>query len=136
MLFLMDLDENYLAIRSNILTREPLQLVKAAFTVVSGEESHKNVTVGATKPIATAFAAKKFNNMRRPNNNNNFNRGSSSNSNSNNRGPNPNLKCINCNKINHTVRCFKLVGYVKRNFNANTRPVSSNNASANVHSNN
>ncbi|GKG47144.1 hypothetical protein Tco_0504341, partial [Tanacetum coccineum] len=41
----------------------------------------------------------------------------------------------------HTVdRCFELVGYpagyVKRNFNANTRPVSSNNASADVQSNN
>ncbi|GJY15900.1 ribonuclease H-like domain-containing protein [Tanacetum coccineum] len=141
MQFLMDLDENYLAIRSNILTKEPLPLVKAAFTVVSGEESYRNVTVGATKPTATAFVAKTFNNKRRPNNNNNFNKGSSSNSNSNNKGPNPNLKCINCNKIDHTVdRCFELVGYpvgyVKRNFNANTRPISSNNASADVHSNN
>ncbi|GJZ34725.1 ribonuclease H-like domain-containing protein [Tanacetum coccineum] len=88
------LDESYLAIRSNILTREPLPLLNAAFAVVSGEESHRNVTiVGATKPTATAFATKTFDNKRRPNNNSNFNRGSDSNSNSNNRGPNHNLKC-------------------------------------------
>ncbi|GJS83806.1 putative RNA-directed DNA polymerase [Tanacetum coccineum] len=35
MQFLMGLDDNYLAIRSNILTREPLPLVKAAFAIVS-----------------------------------------------------------------------------------------------------
>ncbi|GKB64306.1 hypothetical protein Tco_0920492, partial [Tanacetum coccineum] len=92
------LDESYLGIRSNILTREPLPLVKATFVVVSSEESHKNATtIRATKPTATAFV------------------------------------------IGYTVdRCFELVGYVKKNFNANTRPVSSNNASASadVHSNN
>ncbi|GKB64402.1 hypothetical protein Tco_0920588, partial [Tanacetum coccineum] len=38
------LNGSYLAIRSNILTREPLPLVKAAFAVVSGEESHRNAT--------------------------------------------------------------------------------------------
>nr|GEY33895.1 hypothetical protein [Tanacetum cinerariifolium] len=55
----MGLDESYLAIRSNILTREPLPLVKAAFVVVSGEESHRNATlVETTKSTATAFAAK------------------------------------------------------------------------------
>ncbi|GKA00332.1 ribonuclease H-like domain-containing protein [Tanacetum coccineum] len=137
MKFLMGLDESYLAIRSNILTREPLPLVKAAFAVVRGEESH----IGATKPTATAFVAKTFDNKRRFNNNNN--RGSGSNTNSNNRGPNLNLKCTNFYKIGHTVdKCFELVGYpagyMRKNFNANTRPVSSNNASASadVHSNN
>ncbi|GJU36944.1 hypothetical protein Tco_1185298 [Tanacetum coccineum] len=104
MQFLMGLDESYLAIRSNILTREPLPLVKAAFAVVSGEKSHRNATyIAATKPTTTAFVTKTFDNKR---------------------------------------RCFELVGYpasyVKKNFNANTRPVSSNNASdpADVHSNN
>ncbi|GJZ85439.1 ribonuclease H-like domain-containing protein [Tanacetum coccineum] len=141
MQFLMGLDESYLEIRSNILTREPLPMVKAAFAILNGEESHRNVTsVGATKPIATAFAAKTFHNKRRTNNNSNFNKGSSSNSNSNSRGHNSNLKCNNCNKIGHTVdRCFELVGYlacyVKRNFKSNTRPVSSNNASVDGHSN-
>ncbi|GKF43050.1 hypothetical protein Tco_0126392, partial [Tanacetum coccineum] len=61
MQFLMGLDDNYLAIRSNILTREPLPLVKAAFAIVSGEESHRNITSnGANKPAATVFAAKTF----------------------------------------------------------------------------
>ncbi|GJT42107.1 ribonuclease H-like domain-containing protein [Tanacetum coccineum] len=134
-MFLMGLDDNYLAIRSNILTREPLPLVKVAFAIVSGEESHRNITsVGTSKPIETAFAAKTL--KKRFNNNN---KGSSSNSNSNNRGPNPNLKCTNCNKTGHTVdRCFELVGYlvgyVKRN--SNSKHVSSNNTSADVHSNN
>nr|GFA04725.1 hypothetical protein [Tanacetum cinerariifolium] len=137
-MFLMGLDESYLAIRSNLLTREPLPNVKTAFSVISGEESHRNVTsIRTTKPVATTFVAKTFDNKKRFNNN--F-KGSGSNSNFNNRGPNPNLKCTNCNKIGHTVdRCFELVGYpagyVKRNFNSNSRPVTSNNASANVHSN-
>nr|GEX35069.1 hypothetical protein [Tanacetum cinerariifolium] len=61
MQFRMGLDDNYLAIRSNILTREPLPLVKAAFAIVSGEKSHRNITSsGATKPTATAFATKTF----------------------------------------------------------------------------
>ncbi|GJW67782.1 ribonuclease H-like domain-containing protein [Tanacetum coccineum] len=87
-------DDSYFAIRSNILTREPLPSVKATLAVVSGEESHRNVTsVGTTKPTATTFAAKTFDKKRYP------------------------------------------AGYVKINFNANTRPVSSNNASTDVHSN-
>ncbi|GKC76681.1 putative RNA-directed DNA polymerase [Tanacetum coccineum] len=54
MQFLMGLDDNYLAIRSNILTREPLPLVKVAFAIVSGEESHRNITSNrANKPVAT-----------------------------------------------------------------------------------
>nr|GEY85810.1 ribonuclease H-like domain-containing protein [Tanacetum cinerariifolium] len=100
---------------------------------------HRNVTsVGTTKPAATAFVAKTFNNNKKRFNNNY--KGYGSNFISNNKGPNPNLKCTNCNKLGHTVdRCFELVGYpvgyVKRNFNSNTRPMSSSNASANIHSN-
>nr|GEU87651.1 retrovirus-related Pol polyprotein from transposon TNT 1-94 [Tanacetum cinerariifolium] len=114
----------------------------AQFLGDNGDESHRNATtVEATKPTSIAFAVKTFNNKRRFNNNNYFNRGSSLNSNSNNKCPNPNLKCTNCNKIGHTIdRCFEVVSYharyVKRNFNANTRPISTNNASANVQSNN
>ncbi|GJT34246.1 putative RNA-directed DNA polymerase [Tanacetum coccineum] len=120
-MFLMGLNESYLAVRSNLHTREPLPNIKTAFSVISGEESHRNVTsVRTTKPAATTFVAKTFNNKKR--------------------GPNPNLKCTNCNKIGHTMyRYFELVGYqvgyVKRNFNSNSRPVTSNNASADVHSN-
>ncbi|GJV04776.1 ribonuclease H-like domain-containing protein, partial [Tanacetum coccineum] len=86
-MFLMGLDESYLAIRSNLLTKESLLSVKTAFSVISGEESHRNVTsVGTTKPAATAFAAKTFDNK-------------------------------------------------KKNSNSNFRPMTSNNASADVHSN-
>ncbi|GJV55231.1 hypothetical protein Tco_1456236 [Tanacetum coccineum] len=71
MQFLMGLDDNYLAIRSNILTREPLLLVKAAFAIVSDEESHRNIiSCGATKPTASVFAAKTFDKKRFNNNNN------------------------------------------------------------------
>ncbi|GKA45218.1 ribonuclease H-like domain-containing protein [Tanacetum coccineum] len=142
MQFLMGLDESYLAIRSNLLTIESLPSVKTAFSVINGEESHRNVTFAVTtKPAATAFAAKTFDNKKKFNNNY---KGSGSNSNfnsnNNNRGPNPNLKCTNCNKTGHTVdRCFDLIGYpagyVKRNSNSSSRPVTSNNAYVDVQSN-
>ncbi|GJV57939.1 ribonuclease H-like domain-containing protein, partial [Tanacetum coccineum] len=111
-----------------------LTLLKAAFAIVSREESYRNInSVGTTKPTATAFAAKTFDKKRFNMNN----KGTSSNTNNNNRGPNPNLKYTNCNKIGHTVdRCFELVGYpvgyVKKNFNSNTRPVSSNNSTTDL----
>nr|GEV82680.1 UvrD-like helicase, ATP-binding domain, P-loop containing nucleoside triphosphate hydrolase [Tanacetum cinerariifolium] len=80
MRFLMGLDDNYLAIRINILIREPLILVKDAFAIISGEESHRNITSnGANKPGATVFAAK-FVDKKKANNNNNYNKGSNCNS--------------------------------------------------------
>nr|GEV49199.1 hypothetical protein [Tanacetum cinerariifolium] len=142
MQFLMGLDESYLAIRSNLLTRESLPSVKTAFSVISRKESHRNVTFTVTtKPAATAFTVKTFDNKKKFNNNY---KGSGSNSNfnfnNNNRGPNPNLKYTNCNKTCHTVdRCYDLIGYlasyVKRNSNSNSRHVTSNNASVDVQSN-
>ncbi|GJY48408.1 hypothetical protein Tco_0438364 [Tanacetum coccineum] len=138
----MGLDVSYLEIRSNILTREPLPLVKVDFVVVFSKESHRNVSfVGATRSTATAFVTKTFDSKRRFNNNNNFNKASSSNYNSNNRGPDPKMKYANCNNIRYIVyRCFELVsylaGFVKRNSNASTRPATSNNAYVGVHSNN
>ncbi|GJX99805.1 ribonuclease H-like domain-containing protein [Tanacetum coccineum] len=135
--------KGYLAIRNNLLTRESLPSIKTAFYVISGEESHRNVTSAVTtKPAATAFAAKSFDNKKKFNNNY---KGSGSNSNfnsnnNNNKGPNPNLKCTDCNKTSHNMdRCFDLIryptGYVKRNSNSNSRTVTSNNASADVQSN-
>nr|GEV13633.1 hypothetical protein [Tanacetum cinerariifolium] len=141
-MFLMGLVESYLAIRSNLLTRELLPSVKTAFSIISGEESNRNVTsVGTTKPVATAFAAKTFDNKKKFNNNyKGSGSNSNSNSNNNNRGTDLNLKSTNCNKFDHTVdRCFELIGYpagyVKRNFNSNSKRVTSNNASTDVHSN-
>ncbi|GJZ71605.1 ribonuclease H-like domain-containing protein [Tanacetum coccineum] len=131
-----------ITLKSNLLTRESLPSVKIAFPVISGEESHMNVTsVRTTKPATTAFAAKTFDNKKKFNNNY---KGSGSNSNfnsnNNNRGPNPNLKCTNCNKTGHTVdRCFDLIGYpasyVKRNSSSNSRLVTNSNASVDVHYN-
>ncbi|GJZ65454.1 hypothetical protein Tco_0622150 [Tanacetum coccineum] len=140
MQFLMGFNESYLAIRSNLLTREPLPSVKTAFSVISGEESHRNISsIGTTKPAATAFLTKTVENNKKRFNNNNNHKGSG-NSNSNNRGPNSNLKCTNCNKISHNVdRCFEIIGYpasyVKKIFNSNSKHVSGNNASAESHSN-
>ncbi|GJW76067.1 putative transcription factor interactor and regulator CCHC(Zn) family protein [Tanacetum coccineum] len=108
MQFLMGLDDVYQPIRSNILTREPLPLVKTAFAIISGEESHRNViSMGGTSkaPSATAFAAKGFDNKHV------VKRGNENNKNVVKKGPNPNL-CTNCNKVGHTVeRCFDLIGY-------------------------
>ncbi|GJZ50618.1 ribonuclease H-like domain-containing protein, partial [Tanacetum coccineum] len=105
-----------------------------------GEESHRNISsIGTTKPTATAFLGKIVDNNKNRFNNNNNHKGSR-NSNSNNRGPNLNLKCTNCNKIGRIVDiCFEIIGYpagyVKKNFNSNSRLVSSNNASADPQSN-
>ncbi|GKB36188.1 hypothetical protein Tco_0881130 [Tanacetum coccineum] len=111
MQFLMGLDDSYLAIKSNILIRDQLPLVKGAFAIVSGEESQRNInSVGTTKPTTSAFAAKTFDKKK-------------------------------FNSKGHIVdRCFELVGYlacyVKRNFSPNTRRVSSNNTSADIYFNN
>ncbi|GKB48028.1 hypothetical protein Tco_0898781 [Tanacetum coccineum] len=55
--FLMGLDDAYLPIRSNILTRDPLPHVKTAFAVISEEESHRSIASMRTspKPSTTAF---------------------------------------------------------------------------------
>nr|GEV19443.1 ribonuclease H-like domain-containing protein [Tanacetum cinerariifolium] len=100
-----------------------------AFAIISGEESHRNATSHVTtKPTATVFAAKAFDNKRRPNNSNNFPK---------NRGPNLNLTCIHYDKPGHTVdRCYELnrypASYMKRNFNAKLTVSNNAFASANV----
>nr|GEX45332.1 putative Gag-polypeptide of LTR copia-type [Tanacetum cinerariifolium] len=119
-------------------TASKLWTVKAAFAIVSGEESHRNITcANLTKPTATAFAAKAIDKKRFNTNcgsTSNNNKGFNSGSNSNNRGPNLNLKCTNCNKIGHIVdRCFEIIGYpagyVKRNFSTNSKSVGTSNNS-------
>nr|GFA63273.1 ribonuclease H-like domain-containing protein [Tanacetum cinerariifolium] len=77
-----------------------------------------------------AIDKKRFNTNSVSNSNNN--RGFNSGSNCNNKRPNPILKCTNCNKIGHTVdRCFEIIGYpagyVKRNFNSNSKSVGTSN---------
>ncbi|GJW10520.1 ribonuclease H-like domain-containing protein [Tanacetum coccineum] len=52
-----------------LLTRDPLPSVKTAFAVISGEESHRNISsTRTTKPAATAFVAKTFDNNKKSNN--------------------------------------------------------------------
>lgn len=44
---LMGLDDSYMQIRSNILSRDPLPDVKGAFAIISSEESHRYVVTGS-----------------------------------------------------------------------------------------
>ncbi|GJV23749.1 ribonuclease H-like domain-containing protein [Tanacetum coccineum] len=44
MQFLMGLDDSYMAIRSNILSRDPLPDVRGAYAIISSEESHRVVS--------------------------------------------------------------------------------------------
>ncbi|GJW44836.1 ribonuclease H-like domain-containing protein [Tanacetum coccineum] len=78
-------------------------------TVVSREESHRNVTfVGSASkaPSATAFAAKGFANK------NSFKKGNENNKNYVKTRPSLNLKSTHCYKVDNTVdRCFDLVEY-------------------------
>ncbi|GJW76927.1 hypothetical protein Tco_0138609 [Tanacetum coccineum] len=105
--FLMGLDVSYLEIRSNILTREHLPLVKVDFVVVFSKESHRNVSfVRATRSTATAFVTKTFDSKRRY-------------------------------IIDRSFELVGYpAGFLKRNSNASTRPATSNNAYVGVHSNN
>ncbi|GJV31700.1 putative RNA-directed DNA polymerase [Tanacetum coccineum] len=96
MQFLMGLDDVYLPIRSNILSKDPLPSMKSAFAIIYGEESHRGVVSNNTpsKPHANAFVSKTYDNKKTG------------------RGSNHNLKCINRLKTGHTIeRCFDLVGY-------------------------
>ncbi|KAJ0920809.1 putative transcription factor interactor and regulator CCHC(Zn) family [Helianthus annuus] len=119
MQFLMGLDDVYQPVRTNLLTREPFPSVKAAYALISREESHRLSSSGS-KGQSVSFAAKSnqsFDSRRR----NNF------------RGSNSNLKCTNCNMIGHTVdRCFELIGYPpgmrKRSSGSFGRSNSGNNA--------
>ncbi|KAJ0834657.1 putative RNA-directed DNA polymerase [Helianthus annuus] len=100
MQFLMGLDDVYQPVRTNLLTREPFPSVKAAYALISREESHRLSSSGS-KGQSVSFIAKSnqanqnFDSRRR-----NF------------RGPNSNLKCTNCNMLGHTIdRCFEIIGY-------------------------
>ncbi|XP_071740725.1 uncharacterized protein [Rutidosis leptorrhynchoides] len=105
MQFLMGLDDCYMAVRSNLLLRDPLPDVKTAFAVVSREESHRGVSVKQNdKSQSSLFIAQTTNK---------FNNKFTSNTNSGKfKGPNPNLQCTKCNKTSHTIdRCFEIIGY-------------------------
>nr|GFA86724.1 hypothetical protein [Tanacetum cinerariifolium] len=138
---IMGLNDVYQPIRSSLLSRETLRDVKDAFSIISREESHRDIAASSDrvhKPQVTSFVSriKKFNNN---NGNKKFdtrrvnNYGDNTVNNSGNiRGPNLNFHCKNCGKVDHTIeRCFDIIGYasgynknsskygVKSNFNAN-----------------
>nr|GEU84097.1 hypothetical protein [Tanacetum cinerariifolium] len=114
MQFVMGLDDIYASIRSTLLTTDPLPTVKEAFSLLSRDESHRNIHSGGSgvKSGSSAFVSKVDNkesiffaanstdNRKRFNNNNN------------NTVRNPSLVCKHCNMNSHTIeRCFKLIGY-------------------------
>ncbi|XP_071740356.1 uncharacterized protein [Rutidosis leptorrhynchoides] len=140
MQFLMGLDDVYMTIRSNILSRDPVPDVKGAYAIISREESLR-VRSGkeSGKGSVSAFVAQTRKNNVNNNNSNNSRFNNFNNNNNNrfnnqgNRGPNPNLKCSKCNKLGHTIdRCFEIVGFppgYRRPFNSgSSRNVSANNS--------
>ncbi|GJW10405.1 ribonuclease H-like domain-containing protein [Tanacetum coccineum] len=86
MQFLMGLDDSYMAIRSNILSRDPLPDVRGAYAIISSEESHRVVS---TSNVGTS---QRPNNVTRP-------------SGGGNRRTNggPQLVCENCDFNGHTI---------------------------------
>uniref|UniRef100_A0A251V8P5 Putative gag-polypeptide of LTR copia-type n=1 Tax=Helianthus annuus TaxID=4232 RepID=A0A251V8P5_HELAN len=126
MQFLMGLDDVYQPVRTNLLTREPFPSVKAAFALISREESHR-LTSSGSKGQSVSYVARS-----NPSNQNTSRR--------NFKGPNSSLKCTHCNMIGHTVdRCFEIIGYPpgmrKRNTGQFAKNNNSNSNSNNVGSN-
>ncbi|GJV09231.1 putative RNA-directed DNA polymerase [Tanacetum coccineum] len=134
MQFLMGLDDSYMKIRSNIMSRDPLLDVRGAYAIISSEESHRVVStssVGASQRSQSSIFNSSVNNrgftQRTPTSGNssrpnNVTRPSGSGNRRTNGGPQ--LVCKNCGFNGHTIdRCFKLIGYPadfgKRNNNNN-----------------
>ena len=121
MQFLMGLDDSYMQIRSNILSRDPLPDVKGAFAIISSEESHRYVVTGSgggtsqksQSSVFNSSVPNKGNFQRSPTSGNSFrpNNGPRNNDNRRTSGG-PLLVCEHCGFNGHTVdRCFKIIGY-------------------------
>ncbi|GKC49112.1 ribonuclease H-like domain-containing protein [Tanacetum coccineum] len=103
-LFLMGLDDCYMQIRSNILSRDELPNVRSAYAIISSEESHRVVSsfsVGTSQRFQSSVFSSKETNEGSP------------------------LVCKNYGFNGHTIdMCFKLIGYPpdcgKRNNSSNT----------------
>ncbi|GJZ23859.1 putative RNA-directed DNA polymerase [Tanacetum coccineum] len=134
-LFLMGLDDCYMQIRSNILSRDELPDVRSAYAIISSEESHRVVSssgAGASQRSQSSV----FNSNVGNKGNAQRSQASASNTrpstvtrplNNGNRRPNggSTLVCENCGFNGHTIdRCFKIIGYPadfgKRNGNNNS----------------
>ncbi|GJZ30164.1 ribonuclease H-like domain-containing protein [Tanacetum coccineum] len=134
MQFLMGLDDSYMQIRSNILSRDPLPDVRGAYAIISSEESHRVVSssnVGTSQRSQSSVFNTSLNNkgftQRTPTSGNssrpnNVTRSFSGSNRRTNGGPQ--LICEHCGFNGYTIdRCFKLIGYPadfgKRNNNNN-----------------
>ncbi|XP_075486301.1 uncharacterized protein LOC142525900 [Primulina tabacum] len=85
--FLMGLNESYGHIRSQILLMTPLPSVNQAYSILSQEESHRNVLSSPVNMHTKAFYSS-------------LSRGNDS------------MKCENCKIPGHTKdQCFRLIGY-------------------------
>ncbi|GJS94102.1 ribonuclease H-like domain-containing protein, partial [Tanacetum coccineum] len=135
--FLMGLDDSYMQIRSNILSRDPLLDVKGAYAIISSKDSHRVVSTSSveTSQRSQSFVFNSSVNNRgvnqRPPNSGNSSRTNNvaRPSNGGNRRTNggPQLVCEHCNFNSHTIdRYFKLIGYL-----ANFRKRNNNNNSSN-----
>ncbi|PWA87488.1 hypothetical protein CTI12_AA130010 [Artemisia annua] len=124
MQFLMGLDDSYMQIRSNILSRDPLPDVKGAFAIISNEESHRTVVSGSSGTGVSQRSQSSMFHSNVPNrgssqrpqtSGNSFrpNNASRTNNNGNSRtAGGPTLICEHCGLNGHTEdRCFKLIGY-------------------------
>ncbi|GJT37724.1 putative RNA-directed DNA polymerase [Tanacetum coccineum] len=126
--------DSYMAISSNILSRDPLPDVRGAYAIISSEKSHRVVStsnVGASQRSRSSVFNSSVNNrgatQRTPNSGNfsrpnNVTRPSGGGNRRTNGGPQ--LVCENCGFNKHTIdRCFKLISYPadigKRNNNNN-----------------
>ncbi|XP_071718547.1 uncharacterized protein [Rutidosis leptorrhynchoides] len=95
MKFLMGLDDSYQPVRTTILTSDPLPSVKAAFNIISREESHRGVHDKKSLTESSAF----FSNTGKPKMVNN----------------NSKPECKKCGRTGHTIeKCFEIIGYPPR----------------------
>ncbi|GJZ76995.1 ribonuclease H-like domain-containing protein, partial [Tanacetum coccineum] len=119
-LILMGLDESYMQIKSNILSREPLHDVINAYAIISSEESHRVVSSTGTSQWSQSSVfnsnVRNRNNVQRPQSSSTSARPGNVTRPSNIRNRRPNggsaMICKHCGFNGHTIeRCFKLIGY-------------------------
>ncbi|KAM0022876.1 putative RNA-directed DNA polymerase [Helianthus debilis subsp. tardiflorus] len=119
MQFFMGLDDVYQPVRTNLLTREPYPSVKAAYALISREESHRLSSSGS-KDQSVSYVAKS-------------NQSNQNTARRNFRGPNSNLKCTHCNMLGHTIdRCFEIIGYPPGMKKRTSGPFTRNNSGNNL----
>ncbi|GJT55654.1 hypothetical protein Tco_0990708 [Tanacetum coccineum] len=115
MQFLMGLDDSYMQIKSFILSREVLHVVRSAYATISSDESHRvassSVFGSSQRSQASAFVCNVPNRNNFQRNNQNFNTRPKPNNMINNRQcGGSGLFCEKCGFNSHTIdRCFKII---------------------------